>query len=66
LLAMTILGETLSINQWLGMGTMVVGLLLVQVRRGRLDKIFKRKTRELVTPELKVIEEPTPSKQEIS
>lgn len=66
LLAMTILGETLTINRWLGMGTMIVGLLLVQVRRGRLDKIFKRKPRELATPELTVIEEPTPSRQEVS
>ena len=46
LLAMIILGEGLVINQWLGMGTMFVGLMLVQVRRGRLDQFFKRRNRK--------------------
>ena len=42
--AMIILSESLTTNKWLGMGTMVVGLLLVQVRAGGFDKIFKKKT----------------------
>lgn len=46
LLAMLILGETLSLNQATGMAMMVVGLVLVQVRKGKLNviyqKIFKR------------------------
>lgn len=45
LLAILILGESLQLTQWLGMGTMVIGLMLVQVRRGRLDILFKRRPR---------------------
>lgn len=45
LLAMLILGEKPTLFQWLGMGTMVMGLLLVQVRRGRMDQLLKKKTR---------------------
>jgi drug/metabolite transporter (DMT)-like permease len=36
--AIIILDESLKVNQWIGMGLMVVGLLLVQIRRKRLAK----------------------------
>ena len=42
LLAVIILNEPLTVNQVLGMLTMIAGLLLVQVRKGRLDKLFKK------------------------
>ena len=44
LLAMLILGENPTLFQWLGMATMVIGLLLVQVRKGRLDQLIKKRT----------------------
>jgi drug/metabolite transporter (DMT)-like permease len=40
LLAMLILKERLLLHQWIGMGTMVVGLLLVQERRGNLKELY--------------------------
>lgn len=43
LLAIPILGETLSLNEIWGIILMLVGLALVQVRQGRLNDIFKRK-----------------------
>lgn len=42
LLAVPILGETLSLNQLIGIGLMIVGLALVQVRRGRLSTLWRR------------------------
>ena len=42
LLAVIILNEPLAVNQVLGMLTMIAGLLLVQVRKGRLDQLFKK------------------------
>lgn len=47
LLAILLLGEKPSINQWMGMGTMLIGLTLVQVRRGKLN-VFTKK--ELIKP----------------
>jgi O-acetylserine/cysteine efflux transporter len=42
LLSLLILGEKLALNQVYGILTMIVGLALVQVRRGRLDVIWRR------------------------
>jgi drug/metabolite transporter (DMT)-like permease len=42
LLAIPILGEQLSFTQSIGIGLMIVGLSLVQVRRGRLDTLWRR------------------------
>ena len=42
LLAVPILGEQLAFNQIIGIGLMIVGLALVQVRRGRLDLLWQR------------------------
>ena len=42
LIAMPILGETLSGNEVGGILLMLVGLALVQVRQGRLSELFKR------------------------
>lgn len=36
LLAILILHETLDINQWIGMGLLLIGLILVQIRKGRI------------------------------
>lgn len=41
-LAIPILGERLSLNQWIGIGLMLVGLVLVQVRGGKFSEIFRR------------------------
>lgn len=46
LLAVPILGERLFLNQLIGIGLMIAGLALVQVRRGRLDTLFHRKAPE--------------------
>jgi O-acetylserine/cysteine efflux transporter len=43
LLAVPILGERLSVNQIFGILLMLVGLSLVQVRKGKFSEIFKRK-----------------------
>ena len=43
LLAVPILGEHLSANQMAGIALMIVGLALVQVRRGPLSSLFRRK-----------------------
>jgi drug/metabolite transporter (DMT)-like permease len=45
IMAVIILGETLTTYKIIGMVFMGIGLVLVQVRKGRLDKLFKR-TRE--------------------
>jgi O-acetylserine/cysteine efflux transporter len=42
LLAVPILGEILAGNQIIGIGLMLAGLALVQVRRGRFDQLAKR------------------------
>ncbi len=42
LLAVPILGERLAINQIIGIGLMLTGLILVQVRRGKLSVVFGR------------------------
>jgi O-acetylserine/cysteine efflux transporter len=42
LLSLLILGEKLALNQVYGILTMIVGLALVQVRRGRLDVLWQR------------------------
>jgi O-acetylserine/cysteine efflux transporter len=42
LLAVPILGERLGPNQMIGIGLMIIGLALVQVRRGRLDILWRR------------------------
>jgi probable blue pigment (indigoidine) exporter len=42
LLAMLILGERLDTHQWVGMGLMLVGLVLVQIRRGKLNVLYRR------------------------
>lgn len=42
LMAVPILGEQLTFNQIIGIGLMLVGLALVQVRRGRLDTLWQR------------------------
>ncbi len=43
LLAVPILGEHLTANQMLGIALMIVGLALVQVRRGPLSSLLRRK-----------------------
>jgi drug/metabolite transporter (DMT)-like permease len=47
LLAMIILGEKVELHQWLGMGTMLFGLVLVQTRVGHIEVLFssRRATR---------------------
>jgi drug/metabolite transporter (DMT)-like permease len=50
-LAMLILGERLALHQWIGMGLMLVGLVLVQVRKGKLNTLFRRLTRRPADPE---------------
>ena len=50
--AMLILSERLTTNKWIGMGTMAIGLLLVQIRYGGLDKIFRRKNKEKARQEV--------------
>jgi O-acetylserine/cysteine efflux transporter len=42
IMAVIILGETLTSYKIVGMSLMVVGLILVQVRKGRLDELFTR------------------------
>jgi O-acetylserine/cysteine efflux transporter len=42
LLSLLILGEKLALNQVYGILTMIAGLSLVQVRRGRLDVLWQR------------------------
>lgn len=42
LMAIPILGEQLSTNQIIGIGLMLAGLALVQVRLGRLDVLWRR------------------------
>lgn len=42
LMAVPILGERLTFNQMVGIGLMMIGLALVQVRRGRLDTLWRR------------------------
>jgi drug/metabolite transporter (DMT)-like permease len=42
LLAVPILGETLTPNEIAGIALMIVGLALVQVRRGRFSTLFRR------------------------
>jgi len=42
LLAVPILGERLASNQLIGIGLMLAGLALVQVRRGRFDQLTRR------------------------
>jgi hypothetical protein len=41
-LALPILGEQPAFNQMMGIGLMIVGLALVQVRRGRLNTFWQR------------------------
>ena len=43
LLAVPFLGEHLKINQMIGIGLMLVGLVLVQVRGGKFSELFKHK-----------------------
>ena len=42
LFSLMFLGEKIALNQWLGIATMILGFALVQVRRGRLDVIWRR------------------------
>ena len=42
LFSLMFLGEKISLNQWLGILTMIIGFSLVQVRKGRLDAIYRR------------------------
>jgi O-acetylserine/cysteine efflux transporter len=44
LFSLMFLGERISLNQWLGILTMIIGFALVQVRRGRLDVLWRRLT----------------------
>lgn len=46
LLAIPILGETLSGNEVVGIVLMLAGLALVQVRQGRLRELFRRRRQE--------------------
>ena len=43
LMAIWILNESLDTNQWIGMGFLLFGLILVQVRRGKISDIFHKK-----------------------
>ncbi len=43
LLAVPFLGEHLKVNQMIGIGLMLVGLVLVQIRGGKFSELFKRK-----------------------
>jgi drug/metabolite transporter (DMT)-like permease len=47
LLAILILGERLNTNQWIGMGLLLCGLILVQIRQAKLGALFKPKSRKL-------------------
>lgn len=53
LLAIIILKEFPTTSQWLGMGTMLLGLILVQIRKGSLASLFrkKRKTKLDIDPD---------------
>jgi drug/metabolite transporter (DMT)-like permease len=42
LFSLMFLGEKISLNQWLGIATMILGFALVQVRRGKLDGLWQR------------------------
>jgi O-acetylserine/cysteine efflux transporter len=42
LFSLMFLGEKISLNQWLGILTMIIGFALVQVRKGRLDMLYRR------------------------
>jgi drug/metabolite transporter (DMT)-like permease len=43
LLAIWILNERLDTNQWIGMGLLLFGLILVQVRKGKFSDLFTKK-----------------------
>ncbi len=43
LFAMLLLKEFPTLNQWLGMGTMFLGLILVQIRKGNIGSLFQKK-----------------------
>jgi drug/metabolite transporter (DMT)-like permease len=51
LLAIPVLGERLALNQMMGIGLMLAGLTLVQVRRGRLDRLWTKKTQTVSVEE---------------
>jgi O-acetylserine/cysteine efflux transporter len=42
LLSLVMLGEKLALHQWLGILAMIAGLALVQVRKGRLDVLYRQ------------------------
>jgi drug/metabolite transporter (DMT)-like permease len=60
LLAVVILGEKLTLNEGMGMATMIVGLVLVQVRRGRVDQLFKPKPKKQPSIEVQMSEKTKP------
>lgn len=49
LLAIPILGEVLNIFEWIGIGLMILGLILVQVRAGKFSdlKVFRNATAKI-------------------
>ncbi len=51
LLSLVILGEKLALNQVFGILTMIIGLALVQVRKGRLDELWRRIFKRREVPE---------------
>jgi drug/metabolite transporter (DMT)-like permease len=51
LMAILILGETLNTNQWIGMTLLLLGLILVQVRRGKPSD-FRKKQHNLKGAEI--------------
>jgi probable blue pigment (indigoidine) exporter len=55
ILAMIILNERLTIHQVIGMSLMIVGLVLVQLRKGKLDSLFQKKS----SPKTPALNQPT-------
>lgn len=49
LLAMLILKEKISSHQWLGMGTMILGLILVQTRIGEIESLIPMRLKLEIT-----------------
>ncbi len=57
ILAVLMLNEQLQVNQLIGIGMMLVGLVLVQVRTGPIKTMFKRKKKLATLSSEEIIEE---------
>ena len=58
LMAIWILNETLDINQWIGMGFLLFGLILVQIRRGKLSDLMSKRRNTADVSNSKNFQEP--------